>query len=232
MMIFLSSNSDNPALFVIVVLLALFALLWSTYMRSLRRKALSEWAGSHNLNFDEYLDNSTDETYPQFACLQRGENRYSYNHILGKWKEREYCGFDYHYKTGSGRSTRHHHFSAVILTSSIPLKPLAIRPEGFIDKISEFFGHEDINFESTEFSSEFFVKAQDKKWAFDVIQQDTMRSMLDSPRFLIQFGKDCVIDYGTIRFRPQEFGEAADLIAGILDRIPDYVKEAQRSSIN
>ncbi|MBI1730506.1 hypothetical protein HY229_06425 [Candidatus Acetothermia bacterium] len=226
----LLSNSGESVVYIFVLALVLIGFFVSSYIRSIRGKTLGSWANAHNLSFDEYSESSIDETYPHFECLQKGEKRYSFNRITGKWREHDFFGFDYHYRTGSGKSTTHHYFSAVILTSPIPLKPLFIRPEGMMDKVTEFFGAEDINFESREFSQKFFVRAPDKKWAFDVIQQSTMQLMLDSRSYWIQFGEDCVIAYDIVRFSIEDFEQAANVICGILDRLPDYVKEAQQSS--
>ena len=41
------------------------------------------------------------------------------------------CAFDYHYTTGSGKNDKQHHFSGVIITTNLPLKPLWIRHETF-----------------------------------------------------------------------------------------------------
>ena len=125
--------------------------------------------------------------------------------------------FDYHYETESsnskGRRQRHHHrFSAVILGNYFPLKPLFIRPEGFFDKVTEFLGFDDIDFES----------------AFDVIHARTMQFLLDMPKFTIQFDPAQVIAYRSSTFNVSDFVAAAGVIQGMLDGFPDYlVKQLQ-----
>jgi len=116
----------------------------------------------------------------------------------GTWSDRHLLAFDYHYETHSTdskghRRTNHHHFSAVILASALPLKPLFIRAEGFFDKLTEFVGFDDIDFESAEFSRKFYVKAKDRRWAYDVIHARTMEFLLSMPRFTIQFDRNNVI---------------------------------------
>ena len=110
---------------------------------------------------------------------------------------RRIWAFDYHYETYSsskhGRRTNHHYFSAVIIAPNMLLKPLFIRPEHFLDKVTEFFGYDDIDFESAEFSRKFYVKSPDKKWAYDVIGQPTMEFLLAAPRFTLQFAGGGVI---------------------------------------
>ena len=94
------------------------------------------------------------------ACTQ-GDSRYAYNLIQGPLGRAGDVGVRLpllHRVSGKNRQT--HVFSAVILDSDVVLQPLFIRPEGFFDKISEFFGADDIDFESAEFSRRFYVKAR------------------------------------------------------------------------
>jgi hypothetical protein len=168
-----------------------------------------------------------DEQFHGFDCLRRGRSRYGYNRISGEWNGREILGFDYHYVTGSGKNQQTHRFSAVILQSRVPLKPLYLRPEGFFDKVTEFFGLDDIDFESAEFSRQFYVKSPDRRWAYDVIHQRAMEFLLQMPRFSIKFDLMHIAAWRDKRFRPQEFEQAASVISGLLDRLPEYVLRQQ-----
>ena len=110
-----------------------------------------------------------------------------------------------------------------MIDAGLPLKPLLIRPEGFFDKVTEFFGYADIDFESAEFSRSFFVKSLDKKWAFDVISQKTMEFMLAQPRFTMYFGNPSITVCRNKRLGVKDIETAWGLIAGILDRLPQYL---------
>jgi len=59
--------------------------------------------------------------------------------------------------------------SALVIQSPLPLKLLYLRPENIFDRVTDFFGYDDIDFESVEYSRQFFVKAQDKRWAYDIL---------------------------------------------------------------
>jgi len=215
------------AVVIFIVFVAAMIVL-GVHQAAKRRKALSTWANAHELSFDADKNFSFDKRFEAFDCLCKGSDRYGHNIMRGDWHGRQMEAFDYHYETSStnskgGSSTTDHHFSAVILASEMPLKPLFIRPEGFFDKITEFFGYDDIDFESAEFSRTFYVKAPEKRWAYDVIHPRTMEFLLAGPRLTIQFDRHHVIAADTSRFSPAEFQRAADVIAGILDRLPEYV---------
>jgi len=220
---------------VILIVVVIVAIIYGHYAAKKRREALRAWAQSRSLRFDQTRDHSVEDIFPQFNCLHEGSNRYAENRMFGHYSGREFLGFDYHYETHSTdskgrRQTHHHHFSAVILGSKVPLKPLFIRPEGFFDKVKEFFGFDDIDFESAEFSRKFYVKARDRRWAYDVIHQRTMEFLLGSPEFTIEFGAGRVIAYRSGRFGATEFEQAAEVICGILDRLPDYLVRQQTAA--
>lgn len=217
-------------IFVIAVVIAI--VIYGFIAQRKRREELQRWAAARRFTFRESNDPAMESRFPYFRELSQGEDRYAYNVMEGTCDAREFTGFDYHYETEStdskgNRSTTHHRFSAVILSSSVPLKPLYIRPENFFDKVGEFFGAGDINFESAEFSRKFFVKADDKRWAYDVIHQRTMEFLLAAPQFTIEFDRAHVIATRSSTFDLESFEDAIKVIGGILDRLPDYVVKQQ-----
>ncbi len=219
-----------PIIFAAVIALIIYGIL----QEQKRRKALEEWARSKNWRFNSDKDYDFDNTYSGFSCLRKGSNRYAFNIIRGELENHRVEAFDYHYETHSTdskgrRKTHHHKFSAVIIQTPWPLKPLLIRPEGFFDKLTEFFGFDDIDFESSEFSKKFFVKSPDKKWAYDVIHQETMEYLLNAPRYTLEFENRHIIAFmGGKRFDIPEFEGAIEIIQGVVNRFPEYlVKELE-----
>jgi len=69
------------------------------------------------------------------------------------------------------------------------------------------------------------VKAQNKKWAYDVIHQETMEFLLHSPRFTIEFQTPNIIIYESGTFSVEEFQQAMNVVEGILKRLPNYLLE-------
>ena len=208
----------------VVALLVIGGVTWSYYQANRRREALAAWAGARGWSFTADRDAGFDDRYGGLDCLRKGSNRYAYNISEGMSNGRRVWAFDYHYETYSssknGRQTHHHCFSAVILAPGLPLKPLFIRPETFLDKVTEFFGYDDIDLESAEFSRKFYVKSPDKKWACDVIGQPTMELLLAAPRFTLQFADGGVIAWRGQTFEVPDFDAALNLVEGIFDRLP------------
>ncbi|MFA6133284.1 MAG: hypothetical protein WC869_04620 [Phycisphaerae bacterium] len=213
----------------ILLTLGIFAVVGGLafYFAAKRRKELSEWAGANGLTFDPGKDHQLGDRFGHFRVFGQGRDRYASNIMQGRWAGKDVLAFDYHYTTGSGKSRQTHTFSAVILVSGVPLNPLLIRPEGFGDKVAEFFGADDIDFESSEFSRRFFVKSGDRKWAYDVIHPRMMEFLLSAGKFHIEMGLIHVLVYRSACFGPRDYTDACHLAAGILDRLPGYLVRQQ-----
>lgn len=211
---------------VVIVVAGLIVIGW--WFRAKRKKELAAWATRGGLIFSPQSDRSYDNRYPRFDCLHRGHSRSAYNIVSGAWNGRALEAFDYRYVTGHGKNRSTHTFSAIILASGLSLKPLNIRSENAFDKLTEFFGVDDIDFESDQFSREFHVKSPDKKWAYDVLHQRTMEFMLGKPKFSIEFDTSHVICWRGRRFDLQMREAAIEVVEGILDGLPEYVIREQR----
>jgi len=215
-------------LYVVVAIAAIGLLAFGLWQGAKRRKELAAWAATNGLSFRPERDGGFDERYRAFGCLRRGHSRFAHNVAEGDWNGRRVVAFDYRYVTGSGKNRQTHRFSAVVLHSDVRLRPLRIRPENVFDRVTEFFGIDDIDFESAEFSRAFHVKADDKRWAYDVIHQRTMEYLLTMPRFSIQFGNRSAIAWRNRRFGVETFESAIGVVEGVLDRLPEYVVRGQR----
>ena len=196
-----------------------------------RKKELVAWSNNAGLSFSPRPDRNYESRYPRFGCLHRGHSRYAYNIASGTWKGRWLEAFDYRYVTGHGKDRSTHTFSAIIIRTDIPLKPLHIRSENAFDKLTEFFGADDIDFESDQFSREFHVKSPDKKWAYDVLHQRTMEFLLTQPKYSIEFDAQSIICWRNRRFNPQMREGAISVVEGILDRLPEYLVREQTKGV-
>ncbi len=213
--------------FLLVIAGILALVIYAPKAAEKRRKMLAAWAAGHGLTFDKERDKSFDSRFDQLECVNEGHSRYAYNIMRGDWGELPIVAFDYHYATGHGKNRTDHRFSAVIIQSPFPLKPLRVRPEGFFDKIGAFFGFDDIDFESAEFSHKFHVKAADKRWAYDVIHQRMMVYLMTTPDLSLQFDERNIVVWDSSVFDPDDFEAAAVHVRNVIDLIPEYVVEQQ-----
>jgi hypothetical protein len=212
------------------ILIVIAAIIYGYYAGLQRKQALASWAARNALSFNAENIRRMEEAYPAFQCLHEGNDRFACNLMEGKWSGRAFRAFDYQWSTGSGKDTETHNFSAIILESPVPLKPLLIRTENVFDHVAEFFGAEGIKFESAEFSRAFHVKSPDRKWAYDVLHPRAMEFLLSMPRFEIQFDDTAVMAHRASTFSVQDFESAAKVAQGLLDGLPEYVKAQQQDS--
>lgn len=216
--------------------LIIIGAIYAYHQAAKRREELAALAGRLGWTFQHVKDWGMEDRYSQFRCLRQGSNRYAYNILSGQYEGHPLCAFDYHYETYSTdskgrRSTHHHYFSALVLDTGLPLHPLVIRPEGFFDRIGEFFGLDDIDFESTEFSRAFHVTSPDRRWAFDVIHQATMEFLLAAPRFNLELAGPRVVAYRSSCFTPGDFEAAAHITTGIINRLPNYLLREWKGAV-
>lgn len=216
---------SDGLIFAAFIVIAIAGLVVGLTLQAKRKKELAQWASAHNLRFDPTKDRGFDNYFCGFKCLQRGDSRYGYNICMGEWNGREITTFDYHYCTGSGKNRTTHTFSGTIIRAEYFLKPLYIRPEGFFDKVTEFFGYDDIDFESAEFSRKFYVKSSDKRWAYDVLHTRAMDYLLNNTKYHIQFeGKHIMLWWPSRKFKATNFEEAAGIATELINLLPNYVK--------
>lgn len=202
-----------------------------------RREELATWASSQGFSyFEKSRETDFHQRYPGFDCLRQGDNnRYATNCIQGTLNGRNILAFDYHYETESrdskgNKSTTSHWFSGVLVDSGLPLKPLQLRPEHLFDRLGQLVGFHDIDFESVEFNKAFVVKAQDRRWACDVIQPATMEFLLASRRQKLAFSGRWVMSWGDSTFSVQEFTESLTIANGVIDRMPDFLVQQLREN--
>lgn len=221
---------DGYVILIIFGLIVLFGgIAWlSWWQAEKRRKELAKWAADHGWQFSRDSDHSFDNQFSGFSGLTRGSRRYAYNITSGKAGSRNMLAFDYHYETYSTdskgrRRTNHHRFSAVIVDANLPLQSLKIREENFFDKMGQFLGFDDINFESAEFSNKFHVSGPNKKWAYDVLHPESMEYLLKAPKYTIELDHQHIFVYRSRTFDIKQFDAALELANGLLDRLPTSV---------
>jgi hypothetical protein len=205
---------------VILIMAAVGFVVW--WLEKQRRETIRAWAQSQGYRFRAGRDSELARRYPDFKVLHRGRNRFAKHVVSGEVEGRSFEAFDYQYTTGHGKNRRTHRLSAIVLRSPHLLIPLRIRREHLFDRIGEFLGFDDIDFESAEFSRKFHVSSPDRKWAFDVLHNRTIEYLLRECFANLEFDGWHVIVYRGNRFNPAEFERALSLASGILDRIPDY----------
>ena len=159
------------------------AIIYGIIAARKRREALATLAPRLGLTYSADKDYALADRFEFLDALARGSNRYAFNILSGVYQGHEVLVFDYHYETHSTdskgrRQTHHHYFSFFILMLPQSFPEVRITQEGFLSKIAQTLGYDDIDFESAEFSRAFCVRSKNKRFAYDVCHAQMMEYLL------------------------------------------------------
>jgi hypothetical protein len=209
-----------------------YAVYYAYQQHQKRLAALQAMAARLGLHFTTGQDHDHDDRFEQFAIFRQGTSRIAYNSMtgstaVGPFTQAVVLGdFKYTVETGSGKNRRRvtRRFSYVLV--SLPhagVPELLLRSENFFDRIGNFFGFDDIDFESSEFSRRFHVSSSHKRFAWDLIDPRMMDFLMaeTSPVIDLEEGWMCLADAGI--WSPETFAERLDFAGRFLDHWPDHV---------
>lgn len=221
-------------LFLILLSLAIAIILIAAdqQARSARRRALAEFASRQGWTFDPEDEANFAELHERFALFQKGSNQTIAHTLTGATETRfgrlAVQAGDYRYTTVSGKHRHTHRLSYVLATLPFSLPPdthLLIRGEHVGDTLTALLGFDDIDFESEEFSRQFFVKSGDRKFAYAVIHPRMMDYLLRSPCGPLEIcGREILLHgSGEPIWSVAEIAAAVDWLSGFVELWPDYL---------
>ena len=175
--------SGGVFIFILAAAIIIAAAIFGAMAAQKRREELTALARRLGLNYRADNDAALADRFAFLNALAQGSNRYAFNMLAGGYQGHEVLVFDYHYETQStdakgNPQTHHHYFSCFILLLPRSFPELRITHEGWLSKIAQAFGYDDIDLESAEFSRAFCVRSKDKKFAYDVCHAQMMEYLL------------------------------------------------------
>jgi hypothetical protein len=153
-------------------------IIWGVIRARQEREAMAALAAELGVRF--YPEDPWDlpGRYGQFDLFDSGHSKHATNVLAGDVDGRSMVACDYSYKTGSGKEETTHSYQAVIVGLPILAPHLFLRDENFLDKMAAWVGHDDINFESAEFSRKYYVKCDALKFAYDIFHARLIEYLL------------------------------------------------------
>jgi hypothetical protein len=221
-------NGGGILIFILFAGLVVTLIIFSVIAARKRREALAALAARLGLDFRQEEDHALAGRFEFLDALAQGSNRYAFNILSGTYRDHEVLVFDYHYETHSHdskghRQTHHHYFSFFILLLPVHFPELRIAREGFLSKIAQAFGYDDIDFESAEFSRAFCVRSKDKKFAYDVCHAQMMEYLLANRDLSLEIeGRALALAFGT-RLSAAEIESNLGRLLQIRSRLPEYL---------
>jgi len=188
-----------------------------------RRAAMARMAAQWGLQY--YADDPYDlpARYAHFDLFSSGHSRKASNVMAGKVSGRDVILCDYQYTTGSGKNSTTYHYQAAIMAMPILAARMHMRRESIFDRMAAWVGHDDINFESEEFSKRYHLKCDDRKFAYDVFHARLIEYLLacgDCPNLEMNGPTLLLYDSGN---KLENFQRLLDIGQEIIRSIPEYV---------
>jgi hypothetical protein len=217
--------SGVALLFAAFLALAVVAVVFSYYAAKKRREAMLAFATARGWRYEQEQPELVDRfTGPPFGM---GFGRQAYNVLYGTHDGRDLVSFDYTYKTqtsdGKTTTTHTHTFSVLALRMGVPMPPLSVDPENFLDRFVGRITGQDIDLESEEFNRAFSVTCPDRKFASDVLHPQMMEFLLAHPQLGWRFDQDSMLVIANGQRTPEQIDATIAVMDGITDRIPEFV---------
>ncbi len=225
------------AVFIVVAAVVIAFIIWQSKLAAererARRAALAEFAASNGMSFSVTDPLNLDSRYNGVNDIGRGHARYAEDVL--NLSQPMLTAFRYHYKTWETRTvtrngrthteqyekTHWRQYLIIELNSQFPA--LSLRSENLFDKLACFVGFDDIDFESEEFSKKYFCKSASKEFAYAVMHPQMMEYLMNLALPVEFNGGLLLMDLGRYKFDAPGLANAVNVVAGMVNRIPDFV---------
>jgi hypothetical protein len=210
--------------FVAIGALVLAAIVYSLVAAAKRRQALLAVAQRTGLLFEPGDCYGLPERYEATTVCGEGHSKSASNAITGDLGEGRVSYFDYKYTTGSGKNQTTHYYSVCVFESAFFWRRLFLRPENFLDKAAALVGFDDINLDNAEFNRTYFVKCEDKKFAYDVLSQRVMQFFIARRGISMEMLMNAIVFYRSGTIRPEEVEALIRDAASFTAMLPNYLR--------
>jgi hypothetical protein len=209
----------------IAVFITVGVLAWRADKR--RREMLMQWASNSGFQYVA-RDDSWCSRWGH-TPFGEGSDRRARNVVTGEYGGRPFVAFDYSYEvqsgTGSGTTnTTTYHYAVCALQLPAPLPQLQVTRENVLTRFGDAIGiAEDIQLESDDFNRKFRVKADDRKFAYDVLTPRTMQALLSRPPLDWRLAGTDALAWSEGEVTPSLAMEHLQTLRAVVDGIPQFV---------
>ena len=222
------NHAGFVGLFIVFIVIAIAAGIYGYFANQKRQKEFAAWAAQNGFTYATEDDRYAD--LPWGSPFGVGFGHAALDVLTSNSPDRPALCFTYRYKTqtsnGKTTTTQTHYFA--IYSTRLPraLPELRVSREGVFSTIARAIGIHDIEFESEDFNREFKVNADDRKFAYDVVNPQMMQFLIEnqSQGFTI-LGTDLFV----VERNRLELGDVLPTLAylhAVIDHIPNFVWEA------
>lgn len=199
-------------------------IVWSVIHHFKRKEAFEKESARLGLWYDpggsEKLQDTNRDMQP---FSSRGGSPRCRNVVGGVYRGHHVRCLEYIYTVSSGKSSHDVHHAVAMVFVNHRWPDVTIQPEHFGHKVLAAFGAEEIDFESDEFSKRFWVRANNRRFAYDLIHARTMEYLLGSDWKRWHVRGNRVVAWNTGRLRPKMVQHRLDALIDFLNLIPRHI---------
>ncbi|NLX59219.1 MAG: hypothetical protein GXY74_09040 [Phycisphaerae bacterium] len=149
--------------FAVVAVIVIIAIIGQHAALKRRREELQAFADGYGFAFSTEDALGLRDRMGVFALMHRGSRRQLRHVLIGDHGGRQIILFEYVYVTGSGKNSHTHTQYCCTWQAPAAVLRLVVRPEGFFDRIGDWFTGKDIDFpDDPAFSDAYVVSGDDE----------------------------------------------------------------------
>ena len=175
---------NYPILFLVFVILGTVGVFAYLGMRADKKRTdgLRQTAEEMGFEFTPAPDAGMLGRYPGFHLFSQGNGRTVENLLRGRAGGLDVSVFDYSYSTGGGKSR--HTWRQTVLAfeiDDVDLPTFSLRPETVFHKIGQWFGYQDIDFEThPRFSNSYLLRGANEDAVRALFRDDVLEYYEDN----------------------------------------------------
>ena len=205
---------------------AIGLVVWWQYERAQRRRA-GLFSVAATLAFQFSGQDPFGLTHLPFWLFTQGDGQGAENVLWGEWKGLPLTLADFWYYEESsdskGRSNRsYRHFSVAVAEFDWMVPRVCVRPEGVTSRLADHLGFRDLQFESEEFNRCFQVEADEREFAYQLLDQRMVAWLAPLEGFGFETMGRWLLVWSD-RLEPDDLMALLAAVKGFRDRIPRMV---------
>lgn len=212
------------ALFLLSIFAAVFWVV--DHFRGQRhRKAYAAFAKLHGWEFSQrtFAYNSRFVSAP----FGEGEKPRQTDVLRGNFSGLDCATFTHRYELKSDNEGKHGEFLFQVTLVELPvtLPRLELIPESMAQRVAKTFGAQDIDFESAAFNRRWRVRANDRKYAYDLLDPRMLERLIqpDAEGAMIRIEGGAIMTWQAGRVGLDGLAGRLSVLTAIARRIPDHV---------
>jgi hypothetical protein len=186
-----------------------------------RRAARAAWAQSRG--FNEFDAQRELEFLSVYKAWGPGYGHRNFCGYVGSHAGAEVKTWQHQSRTKSKDSENIHNFTVLKMRMPFAAPPIYWKREHIAHKIFDALGGEDIDFESDEFSRKFWVKSNDRRFAYDLFDARMMAAMLELPKAHWEWQGIYLVVHVSGGFKPERAELLLHAVAGFLPHLPKHL---------